>query len=330
MKDIISIIVPVYKVEEYLQRCVDSILNQTYNNIELILVDDGSPDRCGDMCDQYRIKDSRIKVIHKENGGLSDARNAGIKFAKGKYITFIDSDDWISNNYIEILYDLLVSKDADISVCNFIRTETEEIEISSLRKKIYEFSNVQALENLCGEFNVQLTVSWGKLYKTELFKEIRFPVGKIHEDEFTTYKVLYKANKIVLTTEPLLYYWQRPDSIMGVGFKLKNKLHAIEALHERAEFFNDIGRNNLKDKTIKSLFRMYKSINENIHMFENENSKKEYIEKYRKFKSEIRNSKQSFKFKIYYETYFISPKLANTFEIIYKKIRVPHNLIESD
>ena len=198
------------------------------------------------MCDQYRIKDSRIKVIHKENGGLSDARNAGIKLAKGKYITFIDSDDWISNNYIEILYDLLVSKDADISVCNFIRTETEEIEISSLRKKIYEFSNVQALENLCGEFNVQLTVSWGKLYKTELFKEIRFPVGKIHEDEFTTYKVLYKANKIVLTTEPLLYYWQRPDSIMGVGFKLKNKLHAIEALHERAEFFNDIGRNNLK------------------------------------------------------------------------------------
>lgn len=329
MKDIVSIIVPVYKVEDYLPRCVDSILKQTYDNIELILVDDGSPDRCGDICDQYKIKDSRVKVLHKDNGGLSDARNAGTELAKGKYITFIDSDDWVAEDYIERLYDLLVKKGADISVCNFIRTETEVMDLSNIQDIIYEFTNIKALENLCGEFYEQLTVSWGKLYKAELFKEIRFPVGKIHEDEFTTYKLLYKANKIVLTSKPLLYYWQRPDSIMGAGFKLRNRLHAIEALQERAGFFKSIGRDDLENKTLKSLFGMYKSINGNIHMFEDEYSTREYIQDFKKFKSKLRNSKQSFKFKLYYEVYFISPRLAEMIETINSKIRGSQNLSEN-
>lgn len=321
MSEIISIIIPVYKVEDYIHRCIDSVLIQTYNNIEIILVDDGSPDRCGEICESYAERDKRIKVIHKKNGGLSDARNAGMNIAIGKYITFIDSDDWIVDDYIERLYNLLIIKGADISACNFIRTETEALELSNIQNTIYEFSNIQALENLCGEFYEQLTVSWGKLYKTELFNEIWFPVGKIHEDEFTTYKVLYNADKIVYTTEPLLYYWQRPDSIMGTGFKLNNRLHAIEALQERVSFFEDIIRNDLKDKTIKSLFGMYKSINENIHMFENDKLKKQYIENYEKFKADLRNSNQSMKFKLYYEAYFFSPKLASIIEIINKKMR---------
>jgi glycosyltransferase involved in cell wall biosynthesis len=317
--DLISVIVPVYKVEDYLRRCIVSILNQTYSNIEIILVDDGSPDSSGDICDDYEKKDPRVKVIHKKNGGLSDARNAGIDIAKGKYTTFLDSDDWIAYDYIETLYDLLVRNGADISVCNFIRTETEIIEITGVAKDIYEFSNIQALDNLCGKFYEQLTVAWGKLYRTELFKEIRFPVGKIHEDEFTTYKVLYKAKKIVVTTEQLLYYWQRPDSIMGLGFKLTNRLHALEAFEERADFFEKIGQIQLRDNTYKALLGIYKSINENIFMFEEEDTKERYLEHYNRFKAKLRNSKQSFKFKLYYETYFISPKLANTIEIINKK-----------
>lgn len=321
MKDIVSIIVPVYKVEDYLPRCVDSILHQTYENIELILVDDGSPDSCGDMCEQYKIKDSRVKVLHKENGGLSDARNEGINLASGKYITFIDSDDWVAEDYIECLYDLLVKKAADISVCNFIRTETEVIDLSNIQDIIYEFTNLKALEKLCGEFYEELTISCGKLYKAELFKDIRFPVGKIHEDEFTTYKLLYKAEKIALTNEVLLYYWQRPDSIMGEGFKIKNRLHALEAFEERADFFHKIGQLQLKDKTYKALFGIYKSINENIQMFEDEDSKDKYMSNFSSYKSKLRHSKQPFKFKLYYETYFISPRLAEIIEKINSKIR---------
>lgn len=326
MADLISVVVPVYKVEEYIERCIDSILNQTYRELEIILIDDGSPDRCGEICDQYSVIDNRIKVIHKTNGGLSDARNAGIQIARGEYITFLDSDDWITDNYIQTLYNLVIKKNADVSACNFIRTDTEKIEDSNAQNIIYEFSNIQALEKMCGEFYEQLTVSWGKIFKSELFKEVRFPIGKIHEDEFTTYKILYKANKIVFTTEALLYYWQRPDSIMGTGFKIKNRLHVLEAFEERADFFSRIGQKRLRDKTHKALFGIYKSVNENIHMFEDEDSKGKYMDDYRRFKSKLRNSKQSIKFKLYYEIYFISPRLAGVMERINSKIRGPQNL----
>ncbi len=143
----------------------------------------------------------------------------------------------MADNYIDTLHDLLVSKRADISVCNFIRTEIEEIEVSSVQTEIYEFSNIQALENLCGKFNVQLVISCGKLYSRELFNEVRFPVGKLHEDEFTTYKILYKSRKIVFTTEQLYYYWFRDDSITGTRFNLKSRLDVLQAIEERAISF---------------------------------------------------------------------------------------------
>lgn len=318
MDDLISIIIPIYKVENLLERCVDSILRQTYDNIEIILVDDGSPDRCGEICDQYEIKDSRIKVIHKKNGGLSDARNAGIDVAKGEYITFIDSDDWVSEKYVKTLYDLLVSKSADISVCNFIRTEKEEIETSNEQNELYEFNNIEALTNLCGEFYQRLTVSWCKLYKTELFADIRFPVGKIHEDEFTTYKLLYKAKKIALTNEVLLYYWQRPDSIMGTSFKIKNRLHAIEAFQERADFFESIGETTLRDKTYRALFGIYSEVNDNLKYFQDQSEKNLFVNSFKNHILKLNKTNQALFFRIFYKTYYKLPRLTKRMYYLYK------------
>lgn len=325
MSDLISVVIPVYNVEQYLRRCVDSVLKQTYKKLEIILINDGSTDTSGDICDEYSLFDPRIKVIHKNNGGLSDARNTGIEVASGLHITFIDSDDWVSANYIEVLYNLLIIKDSDISMCNFQKLPAQNISKNRDNIEIYEFTNIEALNELVGKYYIQMVVTWGKLYKYGLFKEIRFPFGKIHEDEFTTYKLLYKANKVVFTTEPLVYYWQRSDSITGSGFNLKNALHKIEALRNRAIFFDSIEQYQLQDKTKKTLFGVYKSINKNIHMFKSEYYKDKYIREFQKFKKELRGSSQSITFKFYYEIYFKFPKLAYIIEIIYKRLFSQNN-----
>lgn len=321
MSDLISVIIPVYKVEDYIRRCIDSITNQTYSNIEIILIDDGSPDLCGQICDEYASQDSRIKVIHKKNGGLSDARNVGIDIATGQYITFLDSDDWVHKRYLETLYDLMKNINVDISMCNFHETFVTMEDLDVEEKEILEYSNIEALRQFTDKYYVQMTVAWGKLYKAGLFEDIRFPLGKIHEDEFTTYKLIYKARKIIFTTEPLLYYFQRQDSIMGSGFKIKNRLHTIEAFEERAEFFNKIDQGELRDKTYKQLFGIYVNVYDHIDMFEDEISKSKYMNDFNSFKTKLRSSKQSFKFKLYYELYFISPKLGQVVQVLNRNIR---------
>lgn len=321
MSELITIIVPIYKVEDYLRRCVDSILNQSYKNLEIILVDDGSPDRCGEICDAYANVDKRIKVIHKKNGGLSDARNIGIEIAQGKYVSFIDSDDWISREYVEKLYKLLINNNADISVCNFIKTLTETLQVEHVQEEIYKYSNVEALEQLYDKFSVQMVIACGKLYKRNLFDDIRFPVGRIHEDEFTTYRLIYKANQIVLTTEPLLYYWQREDSITGVGFSIKNKLHAIDAFLERAEFLKKNDLENLSSKTYRLLFGFYRDINKKKFLIEDPLIEQDFNKNFRDFKKLIRKSKQSVIYRMFYELYFITPKTMEWIRRIYGKVR---------
>lgn len=318
MNDLVSIIVPVYKVEKYLKKCVDSILNQTYSNFEIILVDDGSPDRCGDICDEYQKKDQRVKVIHKANGGLSDARNVGISASSGQFISFLDSDDWIHNRFIETLYNLLIINNADVSIANFIKIYSDDIPSINAPSVIYQYSNIDALNQIYGKYGVQMIVAWGKLFKRELFSDINFPVGKIHEDEFTVYKLLYKANKIIFTTEPLIYYRQRSNSITGQCFNLSNKLNVIEALEERARFFKTIGENDLGDKTYANLFWLYKLVYENISCFKKQDLYIFLNVKFKELKCELRKSNQSFKFRLFYELYYICPRLGNLLFNIYK------------
>ncbi len=216
---LISIIMPIYKAEDYLNNSITSILNQTLENFELILVDDGSPDNSGKICDELALNDNRIKVIHKENGGASTARNAGLDIAQGEFIAFVDSDDWIEPNMFETLFNLAKEHNADISQCNYIKVENEDEKIINDDKEIIiSFNNIESLNNLYNEMYVSTVVLWNKIYKKSLFNKIRFPNMRIFEDEAIMYKLLFESKKLVYTNKKLYYYRNTPDSIMDAKF----------------------------------------------------------------------------------------------------------------
>lgn len=231
IQPLISIIIPIYKVEPYLQRCLDSILNQTYSNLEIILVDDGSPDGCPQICDDYATKDNRIIVIHKKNGGLSDARNTGLDICKGDYISFVDSDDYVNEKYIEELFKISIKENADIVIAENIQTAPQQ----NSKHFIKAYSNKDALIHLFSNNHIAFIVSWGKLYKKHLFSTLRFPIGKFHEDEFTTYILFYNSKKIVYTSEILYYYYQRAGSIVST----RHPWDVLDYLEKRYLFFKE-------------------------------------------------------------------------------------------
>jgi len=254
MSDSISVIIPVYNVEPYLKKCLDSVVTQTYKEIEIILVDDGSTDGSGPICDEYAAQDKRIRVIHKRNGGLSDARNVGLDRCSGRYVTFIDSDDYVASDYVERLYRILVEYNADIAVCDYFEFYGDEpVQTPEKGEKIIVFDKLQALEQLYGKYSTQLTVAWSKLYKTELFKDLRFPVGKVHEDMFMAHRVLYKSHIVVFTTKQSYFYRRRKGSITNRRFTSKNRLDAISALKERVNFFMENNLRHLKEKACANL-----------------------------------------------------------------------------
>lgn len=248
-KPLISVIVPVYNVEQYLNKCIDSIINQTYKNLEIILVNDGSTDNSSIICDEYANKDRRIKVIHKSNGGLSDARNAGIDAAKGKYIGFIDSDDWVEIDMYSKLYSIASKENVDIAQCDFIRTYSEDEKIYNNTNEVIKlYTGIEMLEQLYKNKYVKNILIWNKIYKRELFDNIRFPKGKIHEDEFTTHKLFFISKRVVDINLPMVYYRQREGSITNSKFNIK-RLEVIEAFKDRIEFFNKNKLYNLSKKT---------------------------------------------------------------------------------
>lgn len=309
----ISIIVPIYNVEKYLEKCLESILGQTFKDFELILVDDGSPDNCGSICDRYLKLDSRVKVIHKENGGLSSARNAGLDIAIGEYVGFVDSDDWIDTNMYEILYSMAKETDADIIQCKFKELYNENnINIKINTSKFKLIDKFEALNNLIdyGEMHVQMVVAWNKLYKKNLFDEIRFPNGKIHEDEFTTYKLLYKSKKVALIGNELYYYRQTPNSIMNAKFN-KNRLDYLEALEESLIFFKKVNNEQLYNMTtIRYVDNLKK------YYFKCEELLKDNKETLRKIKNSYN---KAFKEYIYMNSFGIKSNLMELFFLINPK-----------
>lgn len=222
MEELISTIVPVYKVEAYLTRCVDSILSQSYSNLEIILVDDGSPDSCPAICDAYVKKDPRIRVIHKPNGGLSDARNAGMDIAHGKYFTFIDSDDYVTPDYIQALYTAAKRDDADISIVGMKRVFEGDSSSEGYKEEYIDccYDTKAAIRELLtmGQISQE---ACGKLYKAEIFHGIRFPVGELYEDLAIMYQLFLRAERVAYSSRQLYRYFIREGSIMQAPFDMR-------------------------------------------------------------------------------------------------------------
>lgn len=210
----ISIVVPIYNVEDYIKKCINSIMSQSYENLEIILVDDGSKDGSGKICDEYAEKDERIVVIHKKNGGLSEARNVGIKKATGSLIGFVDGDDYIKKDMYEYLYSLLNTYNADISVCGYAEVINNKIIPNKKKKQDIVYNKEETLRELLKGKIIQ-DYAWNKLYKKSLFDEVEYPVGKKMEDLGTTYKIIDKSNQIVIGCEEKYFYVQREGSILN-------------------------------------------------------------------------------------------------------------------
>lgn len=259
MKNVkVSVIVPIYNVEDYLPKCIDSIQKQSYDNLEIILVDDGSPDKCGNICEEYKLRDERIKVVHKPNGGLSDARNAGMEVATGEYYVFIDSDDYVHPQMIEKLLDACDKTGADMAVCGFKSvTENENIDMDTLNDVPVEevVSDEDRINYFYEKKYVEFVVAWNKIYPAKYFENIKYPKGKVHEDEFTTYKLLEKADKIAFIDVPLYFYVQRQSSIMGQNFNVK-RLLVMDALEERMNHYIDLKKYRWVEKNLY-LYRMF-------------------------------------------------------------------------
>lgn len=247
MNKLISVIVPVYNVEKYLEKCIQSILNQEYTELEIILVDDGSKDNSGKICDDYAKKDNRIKVIHKENGGLSDARNAGLKIALGEYIGFVDSDDYIDTDMYLTLYQLIENNNADISIVSFREFMNGKMIDVKESKSLEIMSKIEGIKELLLDNKIQ-SYAWNKLFKKELFKDIEFPTGKNFEDIATTLLLFEKTEKIVRMEEPKYNYLRRSDSIIGIkNYKtysdyidvIMDKYKYLKGKYEEINKYND-------------------------------------------------------------------------------------------
>ena len=228
----ISVIVPVYNVAPYLRRCVQSLLRQTYSNLEILLMDDGSTDRSGVLCDELADTDSRIRVIHQSNGGLSHARNRGMDLAAGEYIAFLDSDDWADPTWLETLHRLCITHKAQIAECSYRNMLPQVVTAEGVCSGgVMEFTPMQAMEcNL--KWQHCKPVAWNKLYRRDITEGIRFPVGKYHEDEFTTHLFYLAAEKIVYGDIALVNYERRNPSSITAHFTLRN-LDACQALRQR-------------------------------------------------------------------------------------------------
>lgn len=241
-KDLVSIIVPVYNVEKYVSRCVESLLVQKYNNIEILLVDDGSTDKTGKICDKYAELDHRVRVFHKKNGGLSDARNYALDRIKGKYVTFVDGDDFVTEDYIEVLLNLIIDTSSEISICinNLIYDDDsiKHVYRNFNGRKIITKNSFKMLEIMLYQkkFDTNACI---KMYKSSLFDDIRFPVGKLYEDLDTIYKVFLKAKNITYINKEMYFYFQRSTSIVGKPFSQED-MYAVEAINKMLKCLKQI------------------------------------------------------------------------------------------
>ena len=289
---LVSVIIPIYNIENYLSACLDSIINQSYQNLEILAVDDGSSDDSYKIASVYAAKDKRIKVLQKPNGGLSDARNYGYDHCHGEYVAFIDGDDYISKYYIETLIHAIIANNSDISTCKYKLAYTTNDK--SLENKPTEESKTlsaeEALRSLFYQKDVT-TSAWGKLYKKELFADIKYPKGKKYEDLATTYKVFAKANKVTICNAKLLYYMQRESSIMGQAFK-PERLDGLRFAEEAVDFTKKYYPN-LEKAASNRVFMEAVHIFEEINPRTNKDARDQVWQVIKQYRSIVKSDKQS-------------------------------------
>lgn len=287
----ISVVVPVYNVENYLCRCLDSILAQSYKDYEIILVDDGSTDNSGKICDEYAKKNKKVIVIHKTNGGLSDARNTGIKKAKGEFITYVDSDDWIHKDFLKNLYNLIIDKNADMAVSGIeFVYENQKEKINDFETIVDIYSGLEALEKMLhGNLADHGSSACGILYKTELSKKYEFPYKRYHEDDFTTFKYYIDSKKVAVTSQKMYFYLQRNNSIMHRKFG-KSSVDELDAADSLYEGCSKLGKKYAKAAEVKK-FGNYNQV-----FLENPDLKKVHKETYRRICKYFRMIKYKFFF----------------------------------
>lgn len=257
--DIISVIVPIYNTEKYLNRCIQSVVNQTYKYLEIILVDDGSPDRCGRICDWWAENDRRIRVIHKKNGGPSDARNVGMDIATGEYVGFVDGDDYIHPEMYQRLYDSIIQCNANIAVCGYYRVDESNGSIISV-EKTQEVGVIGKQDALLGLVkSVPLMVMWNKLYTREVVTDLRFPRGKISEDIFILPSIYDRCERVVCISECLYYYAQTPNSITRCERTVKY-MDGVEAYYNMLQFCERKGYGELLHTVSAKMLGFYKMV----------------------------------------------------------------------
>ena len=295
----ISVIVPIYKVEKYIRKCIESIISQEYKNLEIILVDDESPDKCGEICEEYAKKDNRIKVIHKKNGGLSDARNVGINYANGEYIGFVDSDDYIESDMYKVLYKNIKKYEADISICKY-REVLEDKQYKSCEVKQEQIEIYSNLEEKWRQLllgNKITDHAMNKLYKKDLFDDIKFRESYKFEDIDIMYKLFEKSKRIVFTTYIGYNYLQREGSIVKT-MNDRSTLDLMEVVNDRYNYIKDkrILENLNKARRIRFIYR--------YHVIFAKNNSKEYysnklLEEYNFFRTNYKTTRAEFNIRLY-------------------------------
>ena len=257
MEDLISIIVPVYNAEKYLGRCIKSLVMQTYANIEIILVNDGSSDQSKQLCEAYAGKYDNIVLMDKENGGAASARNRGIDIAKGEYLAFVDADDYVQETFIERLYYLCKKYNSEIAICDFEWTDKDNINFKSLVAEEKEWVNtpMEMMFRCCNKDKIKETIVPNKLYKKELFGDFRYPEGMTYEDLAATHKILYKATSIAECNNKMYAYFMSGDSVTRKKYNLLNFNSENRAQNERLEFFEKLGNEELFQKALVSVQR---------------------------------------------------------------------------
>lgn len=321
MANLVSIIVPVHGVEDYLRRCVDSLLNQSYSALEIILVDDGSPDACGEICDAYSHQDPRVRVIHQANAGQSVARNAALEIACGDFLVFVDADDWVHTELVSSLLSILHETNADIAVCHAFRASTQEVPPAIFEGPVQVLSARGALELYAGPLASLMTAPWAKLYRSSLFEGIRFPAGRVYEDVYTTYRVVARARRISFTTAQLYYYFIRPGSTTERSQNSRHLLDLCSGHLEQAAYFQRIGLEEARGVLLKKAFLVQRHIRREVQRSGDTNTWRRLKQDTRRTAALLWSTRQPLHLRVFAAAYIVFPGLLDALLDVYRWIR---------